>query len=236
MTSTARPENTTADAEQPRRGRPFRSVWFHVALALVLTLLVVAFIGQPSSSSMSPTLQPGDRLIVNRLAYIAADPAPGDVVVFRPDEAWGDRPAPSINWISAGLGWVGETTGIRPYVLVKRVIAGPGQTVECCDAQGAVLVDGKALDEPYVVDDLPFVAGSLDCDSTPISVRCFPAVTVPEIAYLVLGDNRANSADSAFPCRGVPDVDAGCFRWMTRDDVFGEAGPILWPVSRWGGP
>ncbi|MCK2035920.1 signal peptidase I [Microbacterium sp. SSW1-49] len=223
--------------EEPRRRRtPFRSVWFHVGLALALTLVVVAFIGQPSSSSMAPTLQPGDRLIVNRLAYVAADPAPGDIVVFRPDANWGDEPAVSSNPVSAALHWLGETTGIRPYVLVKRVIARPGQTVECCDANGSVLVDGEPLDEPYVAENLPYVAGELDCDTTPVSTRCFPDVTVPEDSYLVLGDNRANSADSAYPCRGNPTADDSCFRWMTRDDVFGEAGAILWPVSRWGGP
>lgn len=225
----------TTDAPRPRR-RLLGNIWVNIALALALTGIIVAFIGQPSSGSMSPTLEPGDRLIVNRLAYVAADPAPGDIVVFRPDEAWGEKPEAGGNWFSQALHWVGETTGIRPYVLVKRVIAGPGQTVECCDAQGRVLVDGEPLDEPYVVKDLPFVAGSLDCDSEPTSSRCFGPVTVPEDSYLVLGDNRANSADSAYLCRGADAPDDSCWRWMTRDDVFGQAGAILWPVGRWGGP
>ncbi|UPL11299.1 signal peptidase I [Microbacterium sufflavum] len=225
---------TTTEHQRPRR-RFFRSVWFHAALALTLALIVIAFVGQPSSSSMAPTLQPGDRLIVNRLAYLAADPAPGDIVVFRPGDDW-ERPAASGNALAAGLNAIGETTGLRPYVLVKRVIAGPGQTVECCDADGSVLVDGVPLDEPYVVQDLPFVAGDLDCTSTPTSARCFPALTVPDDSYLVLGDNRTNSADSVYPCRGDPDADDGCARWMMRDEVFGKAGPILWPINRWGGP
>ncbi len=224
----------TTDAPRPRR-RLLGNIWVNIALALALTGIIVAFIGQPSSGSMSPTLEPGDRLIVNRLAYVAADPAPGDIVVFRPDEAWGEKPAGG-NWFTQALHWVGETTGIRPYVLVKRVIAGPGQTVECCDAQGRVLVDGEPLDEPYVVKDLPFVAGSLDCDSVPMSTRCFGPVTVPEESYFVLGDNRANSADSAYLCRGADAPDDSCWRWMTRDDVFGQAGAILWPIGRWGGP
>lgn len=224
---------TTADGPASRRRR--FGVWINVALALALTAIIVAFVGQPSSSSMSPTLEPGDRLVVNRLAFVGSDPAPGDIVVFRPDAHWGEKPVAG-NWLTGALQWVGETTGIRPYVLVKRVIAGPGQTVDCCDAQGRVLVDGEPLDEPYVVKDLPFVAGDLDCDSTPMSSRCFATVTVPEGAYLVLGDNRANSADSVFPCRGVADPGDDCWRWMQRDSVFGKAGPILWPVSRWGGP
>lgn len=223
--------------ETPKRRRRFLgNVWVNIALALALTGIIVAFVGQPSSGSMSPTLEPGDRIIVNRLAYVAADPAPGDIVVFRPDDAWGERPTTGGNWFSQAFHWVGETTGIRPYVLVKRVIAGPGQTVECCDATGAVVVDGAPLSEPYVVKDLPFAAGSLDCATEPSSARCFGPVTVPEDSYLVLGDNRENSADSAYLCRGGASPDEGCWRWMTRDDVFGQAGPILWPISRWGGP
>ncbi|KJQ55075.1 signal peptidase I [Microbacterium sp. SA39] len=225
---------TTAEAPAPRHRRR-GGVWINVALALALTAIIVAFLGQPSSGSMSPTLEPGDRLIVNRLAFVGSDPAPGDIVVFRPDESWGEKPVAG-NWFTGGLQWVGETTGIRPYVLVKRVIAGEGQAVECCDADGRVLVDGEPLDEPYVVKDLPFVSGELDCDSMPMSTRCFAEVTVPEDAYLVLGDNRANSADSVFLCRGVADPDDGCWRWMQRAAVFGKAGPILWPLSRWGGP
>jgi len=228
-------EMTTGEAPAPRRRRRAWGLWINVGLALALAAIIVAFVGQPSSGSMSPTLEPGDRLVVNRLAYIGSDPAPGDIVVFRPDDAWGDKPTAG-NWLSGALQWAGETTGIRPYVLVKRVIAGPGQTVECCDAEGRVLVDGEPLEEPYVVKDLPFTTGALDCESTPRSARCFPEVTVPDDAYLVLGDNRANSDDSVFRCRGAVDADESCWRWMTRDDVFGRAGPILWPVSRWGGP
>lgn len=225
---------TTADAPARRRRR-FGSVWITIALAAALTAIIVAFVGQPSSGSMSPTLEPGDRLIVNRLAFLGSDPGPGDIVVFRPDESWGDKPVAE-DWLSGALQWVGETTGIRPYVLVKRVIAGPGQTVECCDAEGRVLVDGEPLAEPYVVNDLPFVPGSLDCGSSPTSNRCFETVTVPENSYLVLGDNRGNSADSAAACRGRSAVAEGCWRWMRRADVVGEIGVVFWPVSRWGAP
>lgn len=225
---------TTADSP-PQRSRRVGGVWFNVALALTLAAIIVAFVGQPSSRSMSPTLEPGDRIVVNRLAFLGADPAAGDIVVFRPDESWGARPLAG-NWITGALQWVGETTGVRPYVLVKRVIAHEGQVVSCCDAGGKVLVDGTPLDEPYVVKDLPFISGELDCDSTPMSTRCFTAVTIPDDSYLVLGDNRANSDDSAFLCRGVADPQEPCWRWMRRDAVFGKAGPILWPVSRWGGP
>jgi signal peptidase I len=222
---------TTSESRPDHRRRS--KLWIHLALALGLTAVVIAFLGQPSSGSMSPTLEPGDRLIVNRLAYVGSDPAAGDIVLFRPGDAWGERPTPA-NGLSAAVSWVGETTGIRPYVLVKRVIGVPGDTVECCSAEGAVRVNGVELDEPYVRKDLPFIDGELDCDSQPASLRCFPPVTVPAESYLVLGDNRANSADSAYLCRGGGADD--CWRWAERDLVVGEAGPILWPISRWGGP
>lgn len=226
---------TTTTAPKARRGL-IGNVWVSIALALALTGLILAFVGQPSSGSMSPTLEPGDRLIVNRLAYVAADPAAGDIVAFRPDEKWG-KPAPSEeNWFSHVLHWIGETTLIRPHVLVKRAIAGAGQTVKCCDASGAVLVDGKPLSEPYVVNNLPFASGSLDCDTQPMSTRCFASVTVPPSSYLVLGDNRTNSADSVFRCRGSADPLESCWRWMTRDDVFGQASLVFWPIGRWGWP
>ncbi|MBT2485008.1 MULTISPECIES: signal peptidase I [unclassified Microbacterium] len=225
---------TIDEASAPRPRRRI-GVWVNVSLALLLTVIIVAFVGQPSSGSMSPTLEQGDRLVVNRLAYIGSDPAQGDIVVFRPGQSWGEKPAAG-NWFTGAMQWMGEATGIRPYVMVKRVIGAPGQTVECCDAEGAVLVDGEPLHEPYVVSDLRFLSGELDCTSSPLSSRCFAKVTVPEGSYLVLGDSRANSADSVFACRGTETPEANCWRWMTRESVFGKAGPILWPVSRWGGP
>lgn len=223
---------TTTDAEKRSRPRN-RRVWIHVALALLLTLVVIASVGQPSSTSMSPTLERGDRILINRLAYVGADPGQGDIVVFRPDASWGERPPTSSNPIVEAVRQAGDVTGIRPFVLVKRVIAGPGQTVECCDADGSVVVDGEALPEPYLVDDLPFVPGEVDCDSTPRSERCFTQVTVPDDSYLVLGDNRANSADSAFRCRGQGAADAECWRWVRKGDVIGKAFLVFWPLSRW---
>jgi hypothetical protein len=56
------------------------------------------------------------------------------VVVFRAPESWAD------------------TAG---HDLVKRVVATGGQTVTCCDPTGKVMVDGAALDEPYLGDNAP---------------------------------------------------------------------------------
>ncbi|SFR94592.1 signal peptidase I [Microbacterium sp. cf046] len=218
--------------------RVLGSTWFHLAAALVVTGLILSFVAKPywvPSGSMEATLQPGDRVLVNRLAYLGASPATGDVVVFDAGPTWdieGESPSDPIR---GALRWVGEVTGFGPssaHTLVKRVIAAPGQTVECCSDDGRLLVDGEALDEPYVTNDFPFEPGEFDCDTTPRSARCLDPITVPADSYLMLGDNRANSSDSAAACRSE-DSAADCWRWAVRSDIVGKAALVFWPFTRW---
>ncbi|MFY9714277.1 MAG: signal peptidase I, partial [Microbacterium sp.] len=201
---------------------------------------VLSFVAKPylvPSGSMEETLHPGDRVLVDRLAYLAAGPASGDIVVFDAGSTWGPTGSED-DGITSILRRLGEVTGFGPsgpHTLIKRVIAGPGQTVSCCSADGRLLVDGVPLDEGYVFEDLPFEAGSLDCGTSTRSGRCLPEVTVPDDSYLVLGDHRSTSADSAYQCRS-PDADPlECWRWMHRDQIVGRASTILWPISRWSG-
>lgn len=226
------------DAERPRWRRIVGSGWFQIALAFVLTGLVLNFVAKPywvPSGSMEATLQPGDRVLVNRLAYLGGGPSTGDIVVFDAGQAWNIAPAAEANPLRQVARWLGEVTGFGPsgaHTLIKRVIASPGQTLSCCTDDGQIVLDGQALDEPYVTFDFPFEPGTLDCGSTPVSQRCFDEVTVPADSYVVLGDNRANSADSAQSCRGdaaTPD----CWRFAQRDEVVGKAAVILWPIGRW---
>lgn len=207
-------------------------------LAVVLLGLVLAFIAKPyavPSASMEQALQPGDVVLVNRLAYVGSAPRTGDVVVFDADSTWGAQTAESP--LRSALRWLGAVTGFGPtgqHTLIKRVIAGPGQTVRCCTAEGKIEVDGQALDEPYVTNDLPFAPGESDCATTPRSPRCFDAVTVPKDSYLVLGDNRSDSSDSAIACRTVTPTPT-CWRWAHTDDLVGRAAVVLWPLGRWTG-
>ena len=236
---------TSADdassAPRPLWRRITGSTWFHLILAFVVVGAVLSFVAKPyavPSGSMEQTLTPGDRVLVNRLAFVGGGPSTGDIIVFDADETWGPDGTADDGPIKGVLRWIGEVTGFGPsgpHTLIKRVIAGPGQTVSCCDAEGRLLVDGKPLDEPYVFEDLPFTPGSLDCTTTPASPRCLPEVTVPAGSYLVLGDHRSNSADGAYSCR-TADADATtCYRWAKREDIVGKAVAILWPVGRWSG-
>jgi signal peptidase I len=100
--------------------------------ALVVALVVKTFLIQAfyiPSESMVPTLEVGDRVLVNKLSYTTGDIGRGDIVVFA-------RPG--------GPG----TDGIED--LIKRVVALPGETVEGRD--GKVYVDGEPLEEDYLVD------------------------------------------------------------------------------------
>ncbi|MGN6218403.1 MAG: signal peptidase I [Microbacterium sp.] len=216
------------------------STWFHLIAAFVVFGMLLTFVAKPywvPSGSMENTLQPGDRILVNRLAYVGSEPATGDVVVFDADAAWDQETVAAENPLKAALRWLGEVSGFGPsgpHTLVKRVIGAPGQTVKCCSDDGAVLVDGEPLDEPYVSNDFPFQPGVMDCTTPARSPRCFDEVTVPEGSYLVLGDNRTESSDSAARCRSATAAE-DCWRWATDAGIIGKAAVILWPVNRWTG-
>ena len=177
------PDTTTS--RRPLWRRVVGSTWFHFAAAFIVTGLVLSFVAKPywvPSGSMETTLQPGDRVLVNRLAYVGASPGTGDIVVFDAGPTWDIEGAPPSDPIRGVLRWLGEVTGFGPssaHTLIKRVIGTPGQTVECCTDDGQLIVDGEPLDEPYVTNDLPFEAGELDCDDHSAIARCFDAVEVP---------------------------------------------------------
>ncbi|MFD5224640.1 signal peptidase I [Microbacterium sp. NPDC058342] len=234
-------DDTEAVASRPLWRRITGSTWFHLIAAFVIVGAILSFVAKPyyvPSGSMEQTLLPGDRVLVNRLAYVGSEPGTGDVVVFDADDTWGHDGSVDDGPLKSALRWVGEVTGFGPsgsHTLIKRVIAGPGQTVSCCDALGRLLVDGEPLDEPYIFEDLPFEPGTTDCESSPASPRCLPEVTVPPGSYLVLGDHRAASSDGAYPCRAAGADPEECWRWAKRDQIVGKAAVVLWPIGRWTG-
>lgn len=224
---------------RPRWRRVLASPWAHLVAAILVVALVQALfvkLYQVPSASMEQTLEIGDRVLVDRLAYTGSGPETGDVVVFdRPDDwaAPAERP-----WWRTAIGWVGDLVGFGPsnqHALVKRVIGTPGDVVSCCDADGRVAVNGRPLDEPYVFEDHRFEPGVLDCETEPRSARCFDEIVLGEDEYLVLGDHRSNSADSVFGCRQEP-APPGCVRTIARADVVGEVMLVVFPFTKWGQP
>jgi len=211
----------------------------HLLAALVVIALLQTFVVklyQVPSGSMEQTLRPGDRILANRLAYVAAEPHVGDVVVFARPDGWDATPREDPGILRSIVGFFGDLVGFGPSnesTLVKRIVAVAGQTVQCCDAEGRIERDGDPVDEPYLGSDLAFDPGVLDCASTPASSRCFAPITVPDGSYLVLGDNRAASSDSLSACRGGGDPTT-CARFVPRSDIVGQVFQVLWPLSRWG--
>ena len=164
------------------------------------------------TGSMQPTIEIGDRIVVDKAAYDLrlpfthvslvhrADPQRGDIVVLDSSAA-GER-------------------------LVKRVIGVPGDQVAL--VQNHLYVNGKAADYRYthvsgIRDDRedPALYAVEDSGGRPHTVRWsfaaqghtrdFGPVTVPTDQYLLLGDNRDNSADSRY------------FGFFPRNEITGRA-------------
>ena len=138
-------DRDTEDADaKPRRWRRTILEWLGViGGGIAIALLVEAFLIQAfwiPSPSMEPTLDVGDRVLVNKLSYKFHEVNRGDVVVF-------ERPP------GASTGQNGEIKD-----LIKRVIAVGGDTVEA--KEGEVFVNGERIDENYLepgtsTDNLP---------------------------------------------------------------------------------
>jgi signal peptidase I len=213
----------------PKKGSLLRELPVLLLVAFVLALVVKTFFVQAffiPSGSMEQTLHgcagcTGDRVLVNKMPYWFGEPEPGDIVVFKGPDTW--TPEVTVteptDWFTGALLWLGRTVGVAPPSeddFVKRVIATEGQTVQCCDPEGRVTVDGEALDEPYIFEDSPLVS------------RAFGPVTVPQDRLWVMGDHRSASADSK---AHMGDRYAGT---IAVDDVIGKAAVIVWPIGRFG--
>ena len=194
-----------------------------VAAAVVLPFKsAIAEFNWVPTGSMKPTILEGDVVTVNKLAYdlkfpftlarLAAwgDPVPGEIVVFFSPKD-GER-------------------------LIKRVIAGPGDTVEM--REDVLYLNGRKLDYalagghpfgPEIYEDpQPVIAKEahpgqahwvMALPSRP-AMRSFPAVTVPAGSYFMMGDSRDNSFDSRF------------FGVVERKQIVGRAGRVLLSLDK----
>ncbi len=184
-----------------------RGLLLFIGLMLVFRSAVADWNDVPTGS-MKPTILEGDRILINKMAYDIrlpftthslvklADPQHGDIIVFE-----------------------SAVSGKR---LVKRVIGLPGERVAMIDNQ--LWLNGKSLGYTHLAEhaegidreerlgDLRYtIRINPDADS----YRHFDEVRVPEGHYLVLGDNRDNSADSRF------------IGFVPRDEIIGRSRQVV---------
>lgn len=193
-----------------------------VLIALVLkTFLVQAFV--IPSGSMEQTIQIGDRVLVDKLTpWFGSRPERGDVVVFKDPGGWlqDEQTVPKkddpvvLKQVKQALTFIGLLPSEDEKDLIKRVVGVGGDRVKCCDPDGRVTVNGV----PLVENDYLYPGNAP-------SLQPFD-VTVPPGRLWVMGDHRANSADS----RAHQDVDFGT---VSEDSVVGRAVVIAWPLGRW---
>ncbi|HEV2819472.1 MAG TPA: signal peptidase I [Solirubrobacteraceae bacterium] len=181
-----------------------------VAVALGLALGIQALLVKPyriPSESMVPTLEIGQRVLVNRLGARFGEPEIGDVAVFHPP-AGADTNECGVPTDDGEV--CARPTDERAEVnFIKRVVAGPGDTIAIED--GRVILNGEPQAEPFVEP----CGGGSECN--------FPErITIPEDHYFMMGDNRGASDDSRF-WGPVPE------EW-----IIGGAFATYWPPERIG--
>lgn len=196
-----------------RAGRGWLDIIGAVIGAMLLALLIQWVLVKPyriPSPSMVPTLEEGQRVLVDRFSNRFSDPSLGQIWVFHPPSG-ADLRLPSVMCAQPPAeheACVKPRPGRSRNTYIKRVMGLPGDRLSVHG--GLVTRNGRALSEPY----------ALRCGDAPCEIRTF---TVPADHYFMMGDNRGDSSDSRF--------------WgpVPRADMIGHAFATYWPVRRIGG-
>jgi signal peptidase I len=182
-----------------------------VGVAIAFALIFQAAIAKPyeiPSGSMEPTLDIGQRVIVNRLAYELGSPKVGDIVVFHPPAGAPDNHCGVHK--SPREACPAPTPGEADTNYIKRIVAGPGDTLSV--KGGHPVVNGvEKTNEPYITP-----CGAAAACNMPRTIK------IPPDHYFMMGDNRGASDDSRF--------------WgpIPRSWIIGEAFATYWPPDRIG--
>jgi signal peptidase I len=229
-------DDGNASDEDERSGKEsFVELIVIVAIALGMALLIQAFIVKPfriPSASMVPTLQIGQRVLVNRIDGRFGTPERFDIVVFKPPANAGDNECgikggeqylPGEVYRDGGSNLLGAKMpcpegdpGEYSENYIKRVIGLPGDRLKII--KGHAYINDKKLDEPYInKEDSCDAPGTFSSDCT-FSLN----ITIPPGKYFMMGDNRNASADSRY--------------WgpVPKENIVGEAFMTYWPPKRIG--
>lgn len=184
-----------------------------VAVAVGLAILVQAYLVKPyriPSSSMEPTLDIGQRVLVNRAGTHFGDPSVGDILVFHPPAgADGGSCAAPAQGEGTRTPCARSTAARSKETYIKRVVGIGGDRISIRD--GHVIRNGKPEKDAYI----RACGGGPNCT--------FPrAITVPHGDFYMMGDNRGDSEDSRF-WGPVPK------KW-----IIGRAFATYWPPDRIG--
>lgn len=169
-----------------------------IIIALAIAIFLYLFVVTPSEvegRSMEPNLYTGERLYTNRLTHWFSETDfgktlgltyhRGEIIVFQ---------KPGMD------------------MLIKRIIALPGETVELKNQR--FYVNGQLLSEPYLASDVLTKEGSF--------LRENQKLTVPENSYFVAGDNRPVSNDSRY------------IGFVKTDWIIGKPFFRIWPLDKFG--
>lgn len=232
------------DSSDKKQLNPAVETALIVVVAIVFAFLIQWLFIKPykiPSPSMVPTLDVGQRVLVNRVEGRFGTPERFDIMVFNPPpgadaqrcgiqngQTFGPPPGtpyvamPDISELPDDLS--GDympcpvaTSGKQGQAFIKRVIGLPGDRLKII--KGHAYINGKELDEPYLNPD-----DSCDSPETAsLSCTFSKEIKIPEGMYFMMGDNRNNSDDSRY--------------WgpIPKENMIGEGFATYWPPSRIGG-
>jgi signal peptidase I len=171
------------EAPPPRRGRRYLTIFREVVETLLLALLIFLAVRETvqnfkvEGSSMLPSLETGQYIVVNKLAYAQFDVGIFDFLPFF--DAGDDSNHHLFGSPERGDVVVFKSPTNRARDFIKRIIGVPGDKVQIRD--GVVYINDEPLDEPYTT-------GATTCPCGPWQIE--------EGHFFVMGDHRSNSSDS----------------------------------------
>ena len=187
----------TEGEKAPRRKGSDLFEWLQLLMGCVLAAVVLfnyfARLTRVDGDSMNNTLRDGEMMLIWSLGY---QPQQGDIVVLNKTDQVTDQL-------------------LHSRAIVKRVIATGGQIVDIDYMTGTVYVDGVALDEPYIKEEM-YLPGAPTMQNTHWEI--------PEGSIFVMGDNRNASTDSRHEMVGPID----------QDYILGKVVFALWPMEKFG--